>query len=206
MAITFDDEQEAIEYKKEKAQEGRKARITKVGNRYIVDLMGDMAYKDYTLARNEDKYPEGYLRIDREIEDTYNAETPTVRDINKLIKEKTQYGVKTVTAEKSGYVLSWNNDSADWYPSLKVKKGDDVRLDANQVLVYGINLAELKKIVDYGQLEQLPLYGGSFERMKMNTPDYSKGDIPPMIKQARAEGVELPESVEAELNRKAEQN
>ena len=206
MAITFDDEQEAIEYKKEKAQEGRKARITKVGNRYIVDLMGDMAYIDYKHARDEDRYPEGYLKIDREVEDSYNSEVPTVRDINKLIREKTSYGRKPVTAEKNGYVLSWSNGSAEWYPSQRVKKGETVNLDANQVLVYGINLTELKKIVDYGQLEQLPLYGGSFERMKMNTPDYSKGDIPPMIKQARAEDVELPESVEAELNRKAELN
>jgi len=82
--------------------------------------------------------------------------------INKEIQERTKYGrrIETVQAAKA-HILNWSNGLAAWYPySWTVKKGSQVDLDANQILVYG-NLKRINEIAKW--LDPLPLYGASFE-------------------------------------------
>lgn len=52
-------------------------------------------------------------------------------------------------------------------------------------------------------LDPLPLYGGSFERRAMGTPDYSGAELPPMIKAVRDLGFVREDAVDEALKRKS---
>jgi hypothetical protein len=55
-------------------------------------------------------------------------------------------------------------------------------------------------------LDSLPLYGGSYERRKMGTPDYSGNELPPYIRRAVDEDTPLEDSIQAALERKSRES
>jgi len=85
--------------------------------------------------------------------------------INKLIAERTHYGVRIVTMIKPATIMCWSNGSANWYTyhpdSIShIKKGEEISLDANQIIV-PFKRNEVLKIIE--DVDQLPLYANSFE-------------------------------------------
>ena len=72
------------------------------------------------------------------------------KEINKISKERTSYGIREEVTDKKSVILAWSNASRAWYPygkthenvktgkeeySYVVKKDMKVKLDANQILV-----------------------------------------------------------------------
>ncbi len=84
-----------------------------------------------------------------------------VKSINNKIKERTSYGRRDEKATTPSMVISWSNESTSWYASKRVKKGENVNLDANQLLIKTIPMRQLELAL--GCLETLPLYGNAFE-------------------------------------------
>lgn len=58
-----------------------------------------------------------------------------LQNLNKEISKLTSYGVREELAEQDSIELYWSNDTQKWFPTPKIiKKGEQVRLDANQLL------------------------------------------------------------------------
>lgn len=80
--------------------------------------------------------------------------------INNQINKRIQYGIRIETALKRGYKLQWSNTLAKWFVGYSVKTGEQIKLDANEILVYG----RMKDIVSIlPKLNSLPLYANSYE-------------------------------------------
>lgn len=127
--------------------------------------------------------------------------------VNSEVRQRTSYGVRYEVAERPGYTLTWSNGAARWfvwYP--RVKKGREVMLDANMIFIPGATARDLNYLIEEGLIEPLPLYGGSFERRRMGTPDYSGAELPPAIKLMRDYDLPVEESVEEALERKVRES
>ena len=124
--------------------------------------------------------------------------------VNDLIRDRTYYGVREEVAERSGHKLIWSNGAGRWFVGHPgVKKGAEMELDANQVFVPGARARDLKYLAESGMLESLPLYGGSYERREMGTPDYAGVELPPYIKVVRDTNWPRERAVDEALRRKA---
>lgn len=82
---------------------------------------------------------------------------------------RTSYGVRYETALAPGWKVSWSNGNKSWFPYETVKKGQVVRLDANEIIVYAKG-PYLKRIV--ASLPVLPLYKHSTEGKSDQSPDF----------------------------------
>ncbi len=86
--------------------------------------------------------------------DTYQTATAKVL-------ARTEYGTRVEVAKQSGWILGWSNNGRRWGRYHRsVKRGEEVKLDANEILLYGParyidNIAK--------QLPYLPLYQYSTE-------------------------------------------
>ena len=99
------------------------------------------------------------------------------KEINKISKERTSYGIREEITDKKSIILAWSNASKYWYPYYKTheniksgkeeysyvaKKDMKVKLDANQILV-----PDNKDLDRLGHATScanpLPLYAISFE-------------------------------------------
>ncbi len=92
------------------------------------------------------------------------ARLALIQYINKLISQRTKYGLREETVEKiPAYELVWSNAGANWYIwSLAYqRKGQLVKMDANHILVQGIRKAEIEAVLKW--LNPLPLYSFSYE-------------------------------------------
>lgn len=83
--------------------------------------------------------------------------------INKLIAERQTYGVRVQVTLKSGYVLIWSNAYEKWHRSYLIKKGEALRLDANQIFIPG-KARDIDAVLP--ELMPLPLYSNSFEALE----------------------------------------
>ena len=75
-----------------------------------------------------------------------------------------QYGMRYERVEKPGYVITWSNNSGDWYLAGPVIKGTTKHLDCNTIIVYGTK-SHVQSLIDEG----LPVFFGyenSFEFSK----------------------------------------
>jgi hypothetical protein len=85
----------------------------------------------------------------------------TLESLNERIKRLNCYGIRTITAAQSCYRITWSNSGTCWIKDYyKTRKGAKVTLDANQTIAF-MDKKTLESILN--QLEQLPLYGNSFE-------------------------------------------
>lgn len=85
-----------------------------------------------------------------------------IKEINKKIDERTSYGRRNELSEDNSIVLTWSNSSKTWYPTGKAKKGEEVNLDSNMILVKDIkDKSKLGHATSC--LKNYPLYGLSFE-------------------------------------------
>lgn len=82
-------------------------------------------------------------------------------NINKAIKQRTNYGYRRELTTSSGWIINWSNGNANWWVGDKVKKNTILTLDANQIFIPK-NKKEILEIID--ELEPLPLYKNSFEK------------------------------------------
>jgi len=81
--------------------------------------------------------------------------------INSLIAQRTNYGMRTEVAKKKGYRLGWSNGSKGWYIyGIPTEKGEVLQLDANIIFVEATRKSILE-VID--NLDPLPLYRNSFE-------------------------------------------
>jgi hypothetical protein len=92
-----------------------------------------------------------------------NADIVAAKKINELIDERRFYGVREELAESDSTVIVWSNAARDWfidYARGKIKAGERVKLDANEVLApfSPVRIERLKPF-----LKPLPLYMLSFE-------------------------------------------
>jgi len=84
-----------------------------------------------------------------------------LEQINSLISQRTQYGIRQEVANKKGYKLGWSNGSKSWYIyGIPTEKGEVMNLDANIIFVPATK-KEIEKVLN--QLDPLPLYKNSFE-------------------------------------------
>lgn len=81
-------------------------------------------------------------------------------DANKINSGLLSYGMKGQRATERGTFMSWSNAARTWVVHNPVDKGDDVRLDANQMVIPCSPL-RAERIRCY--IKELPLYYGSTE-------------------------------------------
>lgn len=85
-----------------------------------------------------------------------------IEEINKKVEERTSYGRRKELAETNSIILSWSNSSKSWNPAGRAKKGEEVDLGANMILVK--NIKDITKLGHISScLQELPLYKLSFE-------------------------------------------
>ncbi len=98
-----------------------------------------------------------------------------LEEVNDLIQRRIVYGHYVVTASKPSSILVWSNSSEYWYINElkgRVKAGQTLELDANQILVPG-SKRDIKEVLPH--LDSLPLYssgsrGGSSEFKEWRIP------------------------------------
>ena len=89
-------------------------------------------------------------------------------EVSREIEKRTSYGLRKELAEEKGTVLAWSNASKTWFVYRTVDKGEEVVLDANQILV-PISPGRAERIRKC--LPALPLYALSFEAKE-------RGEVP----------------------------
>ena len=103
-----------------------------------------------------------------------NDSISIIKEINKKIDERTSYGRRNELSEDNSIVLTWSNSSKAWYPTGKAKKGEEVNLDSNMILVKDIkDKSKLGHATSC--LKNYPLYAVSFEAIheRKETPSVS---------------------------------
>ena len=83
-----------------------------------------------------------------------------LEEVNDLINRRIVYGYYTVTASKPSSVLNWSSANEEWWLNElkgRIKKGQTIELDANQILVPGLK-RDIKEIMP--ELDTLPLHSG----------------------------------------------
>ncbi len=79
------------------------------------------------------------------------------------VADRKQYGQREQTAPTHGYVLVWSSSGNKWYAQrARYKKGEQLRLDANQVFTRAANYGDAELIAKH--LPEHPLARFSFER------------------------------------------
>jgi hypothetical protein len=128
--------------------------------------------------------------------------------VNSLIAERTRYGTRTVDSNFGSYVLEWSNGSAKW--NVYGEWGDipprsSKVLDANYIAVSkqipGATRENLEYLANNKYLSNLPLYGGSFERL--HKPDYTGVELPPVIRFLRDHNLPVSPEVQKAIERKS---
>lgn len=92
-----------------------------------------------------------------------DADIRAAKKINELIDQRRYYGVREELAESDSTVIAWSNATRDWIVEVargKIKVGERVKLDANEVLV-PFSPARIERVKPF--LKPLPLYMLSFE-------------------------------------------
>jgi len=89
-------------------------------------------------------------------------------EVSREIEKRTSYGLRKELAEEKSTVLAWSNASKAWFVYRTVDKGEEVILDANQILV-PISPGRAERIRKC--LPALPLYALSFEAKE-------RGEVP----------------------------
>jgi hypothetical protein len=99
----------------------------------------------------------------KRIPPTNETDEQVIAAINKLVHQRWDYGVRTELVEKPSYHVSWSNGSAAWYVAYGygvLQPGEEVRLDANEILVpYRKDV--LERVLP--KVDNLPLYCRSTE-------------------------------------------
>ncbi len=98
-------------------------------------------------------------------------------DLNEEITQRESYGLRNEIVECENPVfLIWSNASKKWHPAHPeslwmegIKKGKEVKLDANHILSCSASYETAKKFSDC--LKPLPLYSMSFESKRRNESD-----------------------------------
>lgn len=91
----------------------------------------------------------------------------TIEELSEKVLKLTKYGMREEVLEGFGYIFSWSNAARKWWVSHIVhKRGETIKLDANQFVGY-ISIQDSEDICK--QLPELPLYWNSFEA------NYKKG-------------------------------
>ena len=108
-----------------------------------------------------------------DIENLTQEDKEIVEEINSQISGRTSYGQRGELATK-GYAtaLYWSNGIAHWIVGRRYKKGEEIYLDANEVLVQGVKPKDLDRLLCC--LDELPLYYFSKEGRQRMTPEMSK--------------------------------
>jgi len=87
------------------------------------------------------------------------------------IARRTDYGLRREYAEEPSTILTWSNASKSWIVTRTVDAGEEVTLDANQIMV-PVSPFRIKRIEKC--LPMLPLYELSFEAKE-------RGEVPPKL-------------------------
>ena len=127
-------------------------------------LKAIMEGEEQTIARGIGNGPAAY---DPELVDRINA------NIDRLVS----YGVRTeIATAYPSYTLNWSNASGQWFIFYPIhKKGEEVRLDANQILVQASRPAIEETLP---LLHMLPLFSQSFE-YRYRPPTLEEDDLTP---------------------------
>jgi len=85
----------------------------------------------------------------------------TYEDAVQKVRSRKSYGIREEVAKYPGIRIIWSNSAAEWYPAYYMtKRGENIRLDANELLIY----TDKKTATEWCKtLPPLPLYGSSFE-------------------------------------------
>lgn len=88
--------------------------------------------------------------------------------LNTEISKRTTYGVREELVESDSIMIHWSNSSQDWTPIPRlIKKGEQIKLDANQVLIqFDKKLGHDKIGHAVSCANPLPLYSFSWEAKK----------------------------------------
>ena len=93
-----------------------------------------------------------------------NYDEDLVRKVNALIGGRVQYGRRLEEATQPSIPLSWSNHSQSWYiGGGTTKKGQQIKLDANQILVPKAWGTRSMLEAARSHLDELPLFSGSTE-------------------------------------------
>jgi len=85
----------------------------------------------------------------------------TLGDAYDQVLQRTSYGQRMEKAIDDGYILSWSNGAAKWIVCTSmIFKGEEVHLDANEMLLVG-SIDYLRDVAK--KLPDLPLYANSLE-------------------------------------------
>lgn len=96
-------------------------------------------------------------------------------DANKINAGLLSYGVKGRTTTDRGTFMSWSNAARSWGVQRPVQKGEDIRLDANQMII-PCSPKRAERIRCY--IKELPLYYGSTEaKMRGEVSEKESFDI-----------------------------
>jgi hypothetical protein len=124
----------------------------------------DRLYLDFKISREEYERRRRELeRLREQITKLGDVDIAAAKKINELIDQRRFYGVREELAESDSTVITWSNAARDWfidYARGKIKAGERVKLDANEVLApfSPVRIERLKPF-----LKPLPLYMLSFE-------------------------------------------
>ena len=83
-----------------------------------------------------------------------------LEEVNDLINRRSVYGYYVATASRPSSILEWSNANQYWWINElkgRIKKGQTLELEANQILVPGLK-RDIKEIMP--ELDPLPLYSG----------------------------------------------
>lgn len=85
--------------------------------------------------------------------------------VNSEISQRSSYGERREVAEAPGHIMVWSNGRGRWFVGPKrIKRGEDLTLDANMVFVPGVTIRDLNYLIDNDLVDSLPLYSYSAER------------------------------------------
>lgn len=103
---------------------------------------------------------------------------------------RTEYGTRVETPETSAWMAGWSNSSRNWAISYyKIKRGQPITLDANEILIYTATKGEAQKIASH--LPALPLDALSHEAKERGPEQFLSNPKSP-----EEEWINLPESSE----------
>ncbi len=147
-------------------------------NQYKKSLQdADMPMLKAIMLAEAEAMERGWLEQEQN-PDAPGAYDPELVDrINANIDRLVSYGMRTeIATGYPSYVLSWSNASARWGIYARIhKKGEQVRLDANQILVQAARPAIEEALP---LLHMLPLFSLSYEYTH-RPPTLEEDDIPP---------------------------
>ncbi len=100
---------------------------------------------------------------DADVTKLSDFDVAAAKKINELIDERRFYGVREEMAEVDSTVIIWSNEARNWFVERargRIKAGERVKLDANEVLV-PFSPVRIERVI--GFLKPPPLYMLSYE-------------------------------------------